>query len=157
MHFGIRFTCHGFRLWDGPGLPLLLPFQTHNTVFLASWACACRTSCGLAHLIPEISENSRVGVPTDHWSMPLFWHPDFRLTVLSPRCPRCTFHTLDETTVPDFLIILCSNRRCCVYTQCCSDDVLVALCASSKTNAWNESGIEFAAFSLLVTDFRINS
>ena len=92
-----------------------------NAVFLASRACACRASCGLAHLVPEVSEYSRVGVPTDHWSMPLFWHPDFRLTVLSPRCPRCTFHTLDETTVPDFLIILRSNRPCCVNTLCCSD------------------------------------
>ena len=125
---------------------------TCNTVF-ASWACACL----LAPIVPEISENSRVGVPTDHWSMPLFWHPNFRLTVLKSRSPRCAFHALAEVTVPDYLIILCSNRPCCVNTLCCSDDVLVALCGSSKPNAWNESGIEFAAFSFLVSDFRINS
>ena len=73
----------------------------HATLFLASWACACRASCGLAHLIP--SEDSCVGVPTDPWSVPLFWHPNFRLTVLTPRCPRCAFHTLDETVfqIPD--------------------------------------------------------
>ena len=27
---------------------------TRNAVFLASWECACRTSCGLAQLIPEL-------------------------------------------------------------------------------------------------------
>ena len=145
------------RVVGWPGLPLLLPVQTCNTVFLASWACACRASCGLAHLVPEISENSRVGVPTDHWSMPLFWHPNFRLTVLSTRCPRCTFHALDETTVPEILIILRSNRPCCVTTLCGSDNVLIALCGSFKPNPWNESGIEFAASSVLVSDLRINS
>ena len=76
----------------------------------------------------------------------LLWRPNFRLTVLTLRSPRCAFNALDETTVPDFLIILCSNRLCCVYIQCCSDDVLVALCGSSKPNAWNESGIELAVF-----------
>ena len=128
----LRCLCRdsGFGLWDG--LPLLLPVQRCNTVFLASWACACRTSCGLAHLIPETSEISCVGVPTDHWSVPFFWHPNFRLTVLSPRSQRCALHTLDETTVPDFLIVLRWNRPCCVHTLCCSDNVLIALCGSSE-------------------------
>ena len=117
LRFGVRITCRAFGLWDGPGLPLLLPVRTCNTVFLASWACSCRASCRLANPVPEIFENSRVGVPTEHWSMLLFWHPDFRLTVLSPRCPRCTFHSLDEGTVPDFLIILRSNRPCYVPSQ----------------------------------------
>ena len=69
----------------------------------------------------------------------------------------CASHTLDEATVPDFLIVLCLGRSCCVHTQCCSDDVLVALCGSSMPNTCNESGIEFAAFGFLVSDFRINS
>ena len=142
--------------WSWSSTPLCR-FRHATLCVLASWACAWRASCGLAHLVPEISENSRVGVPTDHLSMPLFWHPDFRLTVLTPRRPRCTFHTLDETTVPDTLIILRSNRPFCVNTLCGSDNVLIALCGSSKTNAWNESGIVFAAFSVLVSDLRINS
>ena len=157
FHFGISFTCHGFWLLDGPVLPLLLPEKTCNIVFLASWAYACRASCRFAHLVPEVSEHSRVSIPTDHWSMPLLRHPNFRLTVLSTWCPRCTFHALDEATVPDFLIILRSNRPCCVNTLCCSDNVLIALCGSSKPNTWNESGIEFSAFGFLVSDFRINS
>ena len=57
-------VCHAFGLWDCPGLPLLLSAQICDAVFLASWACACRASCGLAHLISEIS---CVRVPTDHW------------------------------------------------------------------------------------------
>ena len=109
----VVFRClyHAFGLWEGPGLPLLLSVQTCNTVFLAFWACACRTSCGLAHLIPEISENSCVGVPTGHWSVPFFWHPRLCLDDLSPRCPRCAFHTLDKTSVGDFLIVLPGMNR----------------------------------------------
>ena len=147
--------CRAFGLWDCPYVPFLLSSQTCNTVFLASWARACRTSSGLAQLIPEFSENSRVRVAADHWPVSLLWHPNFRLALLAPRCPRCVLHALDETTVPNLLIILCSNCPCCVYTQRCSDDVLVALCGPAKPNAWNESGIEFAAFNLFVSDFRI--
>ena len=58
-----------------------------------------------------------------HWSMPLLRHPNFPLTVLSTWCPRCAFHALDEATVPDCLIILRSNRPCCVSvvpTMCSS-------------------------------------
>ena len=53
LYFSVCTVCHAFGLWDCPGLPLLLSAQTCNTVFLASWACACRASCGLAHLIPK--------------------------------------------------------------------------------------------------------
>ena len=75
-------------------------------------------------------------------SVSLFWHPNIRLAVFTPRCPRCALHTLDETSCSELLIVFCSHRP---------------LCCSSKPNAWNESGIKFAAFSLFVSDFRIDS
>ena len=65
-------------------------------------------------------------------------------------------NALDGSTVPDFLIIFCSNYPCCVYTKRRSDNVFVALCGSFEPNVWNESGIEYAAFSLFVSDFRID-
>ena len=141
LHFGVRITCRAFGLWDGPGLPLLLPVQTCNTVFLASWACACRASYRLAHPVPEISENSRVGVPTDHWSMPLFWHPDFRFDCpLTSGAHGVPFILLMRALFPDF-----PDHYSLEPTLLCSEP-----------NAWNESAIEFAAFSFFVSDFRIN-
>ena len=95
-------------------------------------ATLCVLHPGLAHaahpaVLPissqKISENCRVGVPTDRWSMPIL-HPDFRLTVLSPLCPRCTFHTLDETPDPDILIILRSKP-----SLLCKHPVLFRQCA----------------------------
>ena len=52
--------------------------QTRNAVFLAPWACACRTSCGLARLIPKFPQDSCVRVRADHWPVSHFWHPSFR-------------------------------------------------------------------------------
>ena len=99
---------------------------------------------------------SRVCVPANHWPVSLLWHPNYRLALLAPRCPWCAFHNLDESSVPTVLIILRSNCPSNENTQRCSDDLLVTLCGSSKPNAWNESGLEFAAFSLFVSNFRID-
>ena len=137
--------CHTFGLWECPCFPFLLSSQTRNTSFLAAWACACRTTSGLAQLIPEFSENSRARVPADHWLVSFLWHPNFRLALVA-----------HEATVPNVLVVLCSNCLCCENTQRCSNNVFVALCCSSKPNAWSKSGIEFAALSLFISDFRID-
>ena len=80
-------------------IPLVVSGTQHCV--LASWACACHTSCGLAQLIPESFEDFCGRVPANHWLVSLFWHPNFR--------PQCALDTLEETTVPNLLIILCSN------------------------------------------------
>ena len=54
-------------------------------------------------------ENSRVCVAADHWPVSFFWHPNFHLAFLASRCPWCSSRAPDEVTVPDLLIVPCSD------------------------------------------------
>ena len=97
LYFCVCIVCHAFGLWDCPGLPLLLSAQTCNTVFLESAAHSAVLSISFPKSLRILVCVQPIGGLCRS------------LDCLFPRCPRCACHALDETTVPNFLIILCSN------------------------------------------------
>ena len=158
LSFRVVGVSHVLRLKHYLAFPLILSTQTSNIVFVSLWAYTCRTSCGLAHIVPELSEIPCVRVPSDQRSVSFFWHSEFRATFVCSRVPRCSSHSLDEISIPDFLGRSLHGLTLAVYTPSAVPTICSSLSVALPSQMpWMNRESNLLRSGLLVTDFRINS
>ena len=103
---------------------------------------------------PKCMKNHRVRDPTDHGSVSFVWNSYLHVS-FSSGCPKRAFRSLDEPCIPHFLMALCSDWSCCVYSTKSRFNYPIGFSRPSKPTVWSEPRVKFALFDVVVSPLRL--